>query len=384
MAKKTNTSISTKSGDYSYFKIKRKVGMKQNKRGEWVPEYKQFYGSSQKEAVEKYEQYIKSGSLNSSACFGEFVDWYIDTILTPDKSLKDSTKTAYINAYRSVFDGSRLVGRKIEDITGADIQDALAASSVAASTRKQSLKLLRLFYKYLEGQRISADITRGVVAPAVKQKRKCQDVEVFTDSEINAFMNNTPADHRLRLLVVLAINTGARIAELLALTYDDIKDGKVYINKSLLEIEPVKGSSEKTRVLVSETKTLSSVRSVPISDAVNEEVIKHKGWHIREMFRNNYRTNYIFTTSTGQFYYKSTIRKSFRRLCNAVGVQPRGFHTFRHTFGSTLAAAGVPIQTVSKLMGHADISVTAKYYINISDSEKAAAVAVFERFCGSA
>lgn len=375
MAKKTNTSIATKNGEYSYYKIKRKVGMKQNKRGDWVPEYKQFYGSSQKEALDKYNKYMKSGRLNNSACFGEFVSWYIDNILTPDKSLKESTKTAYINAYHSVFDGSRLAGRKIEDITGADLQSVISSSSVAASTCKQSLKLLRLFYKYLEGQRLTADITRGVFAPTVKRKRNNQEVEVFNAAELSAFLDNTPEDHRLRLLIVLAINTGARIAELLALTYDDIKEDRIIINKSLIELEPVKGSGDKTRLVVDDTKTPSSVRSVPISEAVYEEAVEHRKWHRREMLRNNYRSNYVFTTSSGKLYYKSTLRKSFKRLCALVGVEPRGFHTFRHTFGSQLAANGVPIQTVSKLMGHTDITVTAQYYINISDSEKIAAIA---------
>lgn len=375
MAKKTNFSVPTKSGNYAYYKIKRKVGMRQNKRGDWVPEYKTFYGRSQKEALEKYEKYINAGVLNSSVCLGEFVSWYIENILQPNKSLKESTKIMYINAYHSVFDKTKLTGRRIEDITGAELQAVISADKPGASTRKMALKLLRRFYKYLESQRITLDITRGLVAPAIKEKRNNQDIEVFTNEELAAFTNNTPEDHRLRLLIVLAINTGARIAELLALTYDDIKNGQVFINKNLIELEAVKGSDDKTKVYIADTKTPASVRSVPINEAVNEEVRQHKQWHTKEMLKNGYRTNYIFTTSSGNLYYKSTIRKSYNRLCRLVGVEPRGFHTFRHTFGSRLAAGGVPIQTVSKLMGHTDISVTSKYYINISDSEKIAAIA---------
>ena len=92
------------------------------------------------------------------------------------------------------------------------------------------------------------------------------------------------------------------------------------------------------------------------------------------MLKNNYRTNQIFTTSTGELYFKSSTRKALKRLCNKVKVEPKSWHTFRHTFGTKLAAAGVPIQTVSKLMGHSDISMTAKYYVYVDAERRRAAV----------
>lgn len=378
MANKTNTNI----GNYEYYRIKRKIGMKRNKRGEWVPEYKQFYGHSQKEAKAKYDQYMKylrSASLNSASCFGEFVSWYIDNVFMLSDDLKEKTKTIYINAYHAIFDDSPVIGQRIEDITGADLQNVLSGSTSAAGTVRQSLKFIRRFYKYLEAQNIAGDITRVLIAPAAASKRETQDIEIYSDNEIKAFIDNMPEDHRLRLLVLLAIHTGARIAELLALKYEDIESGSMRINKSLSEIERIKGSEDpdsKTRLIISDTKTRSSVRTLPLSEAINEEVRRHKKWHRREMLKNGYRTDFVFTTSSGSFYYQSTLRKQFNRLCDKIKVTPRGFHAFRHTFGTRLAAAGIPIQTVSKLMGHSDISVTAKYYINISDSEKENAMAI--------
>ena len=55
---------------------------------------------------------------------------------------------------------------------------------------------------------------------------------------------------------------------------------------------------------------------------------------------------------------------------DVILVESKGWHAFRHTYGSDLAAAGVPIQDVCKLMGHSDISVTAKYYLNITSEQK--------------
>lgn len=373
MAKKTNTDI----GKYKYYRIRRKVGMKQNRAGAWVPEYKFFYGKSQKEALDKYDEYISKGLLNSAACFGEFLSWYIDNVFLIDNSLKASTKSIYVNAYINALSGSKLLGCSIDTITGSDIQQALTAAPVAQTTKRQALKLIRSFYKYLEAQHIAKDISSGVIIPAAKSKKENQDIVIFTDEEINKFISEIPQDHRLRLLIILAINTGCRIAELLALKYEDISADQININKSLVEIEAPKNRKNEEGATIQEistTKTISSVRSIPLSDLALTELKKHKQWHRKEMLKNGYRTDFIFTTSSGHFYYQSTLRKSFSRLCRSLDIAPRGFHAFRHTFGTRLAAAGVPIQTVSKLMGHTDINVTSKYYINIPTNEKIAAI----------
>lgn len=380
MAKKTNTEITAKNGKtYSYYSVRRKVGMKKNKAGKWVPDYRLFYGESKKAAEAKYQEYIKAVSADSRQPLGQLAEWFIENVFRPDSSFKDGTKVLYINSFHRVFDGSQIIGRSLDELTGADIQAAISGADCKASTVHSGVKLLRLMYKYLEAQRITTDVTKGLVLPAIERKRKDQTIEVFTDSELKTFTESTPSDHRLKLLVILAINTGARIGELLALTYDDIQGDQLMINKALVEIDRISTDQDsKTHAEISETKTATSVRSVPLSASALEAVADHKKWHEAEMKKNGYKTRQIFTTESGALYFKSSVRMSFKRLCESLKIEPRGFHTFRHTFGSKLAAAGVPIQTVSKLMGHGSINVTAKYYINVPTDEKRAAIATLE------
>lgn len=49
-------------------------------------------------------------------------------------------------------------------------------------------------------------------------------------------------------------------------------------------------------------------------------------------------------------------------------------HTLRHTFGSTLLRRGVPIEVVSKLMGHANITITYTKYIHVLQEQEAKAM----------
>ena len=131
MAVKTNCTIN----GHEYYQLVCKVGKKRNKAGEWISEYKKFYGKTKKEAEAKRDAYLNRGSDQGSRCFGEMVDKYIDDIFLPDPKLKPSTKSRYVNAYRLVFASSPpLLGKDIDEITGEDLQQVLSGSKYAASS----------------------------------------------------------------------------------------------------------------------------------------------------------------------------------------------------------------------------------------------------------
>ena len=104
---------------------------------------------------------------------------------------------------------------------------------------------MRLFFKLMEQEDICKDITKSLVVPKPKKKNAPGEIIVFNDEEIEAIKKYIARKDlpyyenrrvcRLRFLITLAINTGARISELLALTYDDIQPDKITINKQVVE-----------------------------------------------------------------------------------------------------------------------------------------------------
>lgn len=378
--KRNKQGVTAKSGKaYQYTRITRKVGKHKNKRGMWVSDYKQFTGKSLKDAEAKYEKYMTRVSLNGMTAFGEYFDWYKENILSHDDTLKEGTKIKYINDFERAFGDSPLLKCDISEISGIDIQSIINESDSGATTIRQAVKLLRRFYKYLDSQNIVHDVTRSLTLPKVEHKRIDQQVEVYSDEELKRLLNGMPKEHRLRFLVTMAINTGCRIGELLALKYDDIsvEEGQVSINKTLSEIEKSKDAEEgKTTFAITSTKTLSGIRSIPLNENVLKEYARHKKWHQAEMMKKGYRTDFIFTSSSGNHYYKKNLERALKRLCNSdtVKIEHKGWHCFRRTFGTKLASNGVPIQVLSKLMGHQNIEVTSKYYINVSTDEKRDAI----------
>jgi integrase len=58
---------------------------------------------------------------------------------------------------------------------------------------------------------------------------------------------------------------------------------------------------------------------------------------------------------------RSKVRKRFKKAVTAAKVRDVRFHDLRHTFGTRMAAVGVPMRTLQEWMGHADFKTTLIY-----------------------
>ena len=381
MAKKTNCTINGK----EYYRIYRKVGMKRNKLGIWVDDRKAFYGSCKREAEEEYQRYMerkKAGISNENQVFGVLAEQYIYNVFVHDPNYADSTKQQYINAYKRHVQSSRLAGRCIDEITSMDIQSLYNKMDCAPAGLRNVHNLLKLFYKYLEREGLSRDLTLNLVLPEKKpsesgRKSSVSDdcsIVIRSDDELKKIVENLN-EYRLRLLIIMGIHTGCRISELLALSYRDISGNILSVNKQLtkkLQIEPMQTIGELK--VSSRQKTVTAARTIPLNDTVMAELEIHKAWQRREMMEKGYRTECLFTTSTGTFYDRRNVTRSLDRFYRRIGVPSKAFHVYRHTFGTNLCKNGVPIQIASKLLGHKDINMTAKYYVDVDMEEKLKAV----------
>ena len=373
MPRKTN--CVDKNGNKRY-RLQKKVGMRKNKHGDWVPQIKNFYGRCKQEAEEKYVEYCNaqaSGQANNKfRCLGEAIDMYAENVFKK-LSIANSTKQKYLNAYKKLFQNTPLSGRPLNEVTSIDLQKFYNNLDQCESTRRALHNFLRLFYKYADQNNICSDITSCLVVPKGCHEPKNEEIDVWDNEEIQRVIDALDGSP-LRLLIVLAVNTGARISELLALTYEDVSDNTMTINKQLSEIASVE-SDGGVILHMEPVKSKNSNRTIPLTDEVMEEIEKHRQLQKRLKRKYRYDNNgFLFTTSTGKLHYKRTITRSLERLYRRIGVKHHKFHAYRHTFGTNLSKAGVPIEVVSILMGHSSIDITAKYYINVDAERRRTAI----------
>ena len=77
--------------------------------------------------------------------------------------------------------------------------------------------------------------------------------------------------------------------------------------------------------------------------------------------------NLVFNSGDGAPLHRNTIVKQFHVHVRCAGIERLRPHDLRHTYGSLLMSRGVPLKTISELMGHASIEITADIYLHSLD-----------------
>lgn len=144
-----------------------------------------------------------------------------------------------------------------------------------------------------------------------------------------------------------AAMTGLRQSELLGLRWRDI-------DWTAQRVRVVKGY---VRGEFNDPKSEGSARSVPMPTVVAQELARlfnRTPWKADD--------DLVFAhPGTGKPIDRSKLLKRLRQAENRAGVRPVTFHELRHTFGTRMAAAGIPLRTIQEWMGHSDTKTTQKY-----------------------
>lgn len=158
----------------------------------------------------------------------------------------------------------------------------------------------------------------------------------------------------------MALLTGLRPGELLALTWADID-----FNKGTVQItKAVKHTKEKGAFL-GEPKTASGRRCIymdlPLLDM------------LRRMKKSSFSI-FIFPNKKGQLNYPNKLKYNFKKILKAAEIKrPFRIYDLRHSHASLLLEKGIPIQAISARLGHASINTTLAYYVHARPEQGQAA-----------
>lgn len=174
--------------------------------------------------------------------------------------------------------------------------------------------------------------------------RRVRPIYLLTAQQYYAVLSHL-APH-VRLMAVLAMNTGMRISEILGLKWTDID-----FEQATLTIErSVVGKYE------DETKTLASASVLPLHEVLIQEL---RAWQAREKDVNGWLFGNI---DTGRPYHADSLRQDHLAPAGKKADIPNlGWHNFRHTYRARLGSSGATPEVQQKLMRHSSIDMTMKY-----------------------
>lgn len=196
-------------------------------------------------------------------------------------------------------------------------------------------------------------------------KRKKKMIETWSIDECNQFLNRMreQKDH-IFMLYYLAIYTGMRRGEILALKWKDIdfERKRLLVEHSLYYI-PSEG------LVLQTPKTSSGKRNISIDDDVIEEIKNYKIKKQEQLLKVGMKLfddHFVISSFGGEPINPNTIHKQFLYDIKLTGVKRIRFHYLRHTHATIMLQIGESAKVVSERLGHANVSITLDKYSHVT------------------
>jgi integrase len=204
------------------------------------------------------------------------------------------------------------------------------------------LRTLRRILRYAEEKGQIAKAPKIHVLPGCKGRDR-----VLSAEEESAYL--AKASGKLKDAAILGIETGLRPdSELFVLRWENVTAAGLRIESG---------------------KTPAAVRTVPLSPRARAVL------DLRRRAAKNGKP-FVFP-SRSKSGHLITLIKRHAQACRDAGLDPFPVYTWRHTYGTRCAESGVDRYTLARWMGHSSPSVTAKYYVHVTERHEQAG---FEKF----
>lgn len=344
---------------------------------------KTFYGKTQKEVQDKlnealYEQQRGTLATGSNATMQEYLEAWLEDTHKPTVRL-----STYLN-YQKILKNYLIPGlgkAKLQKLTAPQVQAFYSKKLREGLSPKTVTNIHGVLHKALDNavkwNIVARNVCDAVTPPRVPRK----ELNYLTQEQAGILLKEVKA-HKLEALLTVAITTGMRRGELLALRWQDINFelGTIQVKRTV-SYHQVYGYVE------SEPKTARSRREILLPAFVVDVLRKHLAqqedqrlavdadWSDKQL---------VFTNATGDFYSPNTLLKAFKRFLTSIGLPHMRFHDLRHSAATILLTIKVHPKVVQEILGHSQITTTMDIYSHAMPSMQSDATAQWDSEFGKA
>ena len=284
--------------------------------------------------------------------------------------LSQAAKTPVNTVYAAVK------GQRVSKEAAAAISSALGLrletafqiqENVSTLSAKTVLEHHRLISTVLEQAVKEGLVPFNVARRATLPKAEHKDVNYFQPEQVATIREALEQEPiKWRTLVHLLLITGARRGEVLGLKWDkvDFTNNQIYVCNSVLYAPDV-GIYEST------PKTERSKRYIALPVETMQLLRQYRAWQSAERLRlGEYYQNqdFVFSQDTGGPMHPDSVTDWLSKFSKRHGLPHINPHAFRHTMASMLYFNGVDSVSISKRLGHAQVSTTANIYAHVMEA----------------
>lgn len=271
------------------------------------------------------------------------------------KNLTPRTLKAYA---QSLHRWDRKIKKDFIDYEASDIRSRLASLIVKeqASTNYvlNELRCLSSFFTWLHNEGI---ISANPIAKVEKPKKGKRKKEAFTGLEIE-MMRDILDNSFKKALFELLLSTGCRISEACSIKISEINNNKI----------KVVGKGNKERFVYLSSRAQLAIKQFLSERKDNNQYLFPSGINImRGRATKEWYKDPTFVSLEGH-YDACSAESMIRRIGKKAKVGNAHPHKFRRTFATDALSRGMPILTVSKLLGHESLDTT-QIYLEVNEAE---------------
>jgi len=217
-------------------------------------------------------------------------------------------------------------------------------------------------------------VPRNVADVVTSPRKRHHEMHVLTSEQTRRFLKAIHGQ-RYEALFVLAVTTGMREGELLALRWRDVDLEARHLQvRATLKLEV-------GQFIIADTKTTHSRRKIALTPQACDTLRRHRTELAEERLALGPAWNdhdLVFPNTIGRpFDRRDLMKRNFLPLLRKAGLPAIRFHDLRHTAATLMLLKGVHPKIVSEMLGHASIAITLDLYSHVMpDMQREAVLAI--------
>ncbi len=333
---------------------------------------KYFYGETRKEVQDKvntalYEQ--KKGTLATGP--QQTLRVHLERWL--EQVCKLTMRPNTYKTYRSAI-YCHLVPAlghiKLQKLTVGDLQAFYAVKR--AKLKPRSLSIMNAALKdALEDALKQGLVARNVAKLVDLPRAERYEGQILTVEQARKLLA-VARGSRLDALLLVAVSTGLRRGELVALYWDDVD-----LEKRILQVRHNLTWVHGMGYVVGEPKSRAGRRKIALSSVVVETLKEHKMRQEQARMKMGEKWQgygLIFCNTHGGYFNPTRVWYLFKQLLKRAGLPDVRFHDLRHGAATVLLAAKMDLKAVSELLGHSSVAITVDIYQSVLPEQQQAIV----------
>ena len=280
------------------------------------------------------------------------------------KKVKGCTEKTLKAYWDSNSRAMKQMSKTVDDITTSDIRYYMAIrlrrDKVATVTVGNEVRNLSSFFTWLHAEGL---IRHNPMARIDRVKVPKTKKEAFTEMEIEKLRNAADGE-REQAIIELLFSTGCRVSELVQITKTDIEGDRVLVH----------GKGQKDRyVYLTARAQLALARYMGMRKDDNPYIFAG-GIPVEEIVKNgtsqkDYKQWWMNPENvTEKHLGTGVVERMTRKLAKRAGVERANPHKFRRTCATMALRRGMPIEQVSRMLGHEEIATT-QIYLDLSEED---------------